>query len=135
MKIEHIAIWADSLDILIDYYTKYFGANSSDLYVNNKTNFKSKFLSFDSGCRIEVMHRSDIPENKNDTITTQHKGLIHFAFVVDTMKDVDDKAEQLQKAGFPILKGPRKTGDGYYEFETVDPENNRLEVTAKYTEE
>jgi lactoylglutathione lyase len=37
------------------------------------------------------------------------------------MKDVDLKAAQLKNDGFRILSGPRKTGDGYYEFETLDP--------------
>ena len=49
------------------------------------------------------------------------------------MNDVDKKAEQLQKGFFEILKGPRKTGDGYYEFETLDLDGNRLEVTTRYT--
>ena len=33
-----------------------------------------------------------------------------------------------------ILRGPRKTGDGYYEFETLDPDNNRLEVQTNYVD-
>ena len=32
----------------------------------------------------------------------------------------------------PFLAAPGKTGDGYYEFETPDPDNNRIEVTAIY---
>jgi len=49
------------------------------------------------------------------------------------MEEVDEKAKLIQADGFKILSGPRKTGDGYYEFETLDPDNNRLEVTTKYT--
>jgi lactoylglutathione lyase len=56
--------------------------------------------------------------------------LIHFAFEVETMQEVEEKAVELREAGFRILRGPRKTGDGYYEFETLDPDNNRLEVQA-----
>ena len=48
------------------------------------------------------------------------------------MRDVDEKAKQLQSDGFKILRGSRRTGDGYYEFETLDPDDNRLEVTTKY---
>jgi lactoylglutathione lyase len=47
------------------------------------------------------------------------------------MQEVDEKAVQLQSGGFKILRGPRKTGDGYYEFETLDPDDNRIEVTTK----
>jgi lactoylglutathione lyase len=73
-----------------------------------------------------------IPGNINDTITKQHLGIIHLAFGVNTIAEVDQKAIELRSAGFPILSGPRKTGDGYYEFETLDPDNNRLEVTCVY---
>ena len=73
-----------------------------------------------------------IPDNTNDTITRQHLGIIHLAFGVNTIADVDQKAIELKAAGLPILSGPRKTGDGYYEFETLDPDNNRLEVTCVY---
>jgi lactoylglutathione lyase len=45
---------------------------------------------------------------------------------------VDNKFLELKNAGFRILRGPRKTGDGYYEFETLDPDNNRIEVSAIY---
>ncbi len=76
----------------------------------------------------------NIPDNANDTINKQHKGIIHMAFGVGTIKEVDEKAVQLKTDGYKILSGPRKTGDGYYEFETLDPDNNRLEVTTKYME-
>ena len=39
--------------------------------------------------------------------------------------------QTLRESGFKILGEPRKTGDGYYEFETLDPDNNRLEVTTE----
>ncbi len=77
------------------------------------------------------MTMPNIPENTNDTIVKQHKGIIHLAFGVDTIKEVEEKAKQLQTDGFKILSGPRLTGDGYFEFETLDPNNNRLEVTEK----
>jgi lactoylglutathione lyase len=52
---------------------------------------------------------------------------------VATKETADEKARLLAAAGYKILSGPRKTGDGYYEFETLDPENNRIEVTTPYT--
>jgi lactoylglutathione lyase len=79
------------------------------------------------------MSKPNIPENKNDTVKAQHQGIIHIAFGVDTIQEVDDKAKQLINDDFQILSGPRKTGDGHYEFETLDPDNNRLEVTTKYS--
>ncbi len=134
MILEHVAIWTSDLERLRAYYQKYFGGIPNKKYTNEKKGFHSYFLSFQSGARLELMTMANIPDNQNDTVKAQHQGIIHLAFGVDTMEEVDQKAMELQKDGYPILNGPRRTGDGYYEFETLDPENNRLEVTAKYQE-
>lgn len=135
MTLEHVAIWTTRLDALRDYYVNYFGAKPNNKYINRQTGFESYFLSFDSGARLEIMCMPGIPANRNDTIRQQHTGIIHLAFGAATMSDVDAKARHLQADGFPILSGPRRTGDGYYEFETLDPDNNRIEVTAIFTAE
>lgn len=132
MKLEHVAIWAGDLNLLKNYYIKYFGATPNSKYENQSNSFSSYFLSFSSGARLEIMHRPDVPDNLNDSIIKQYKGIIHLAFEVEKMSDVDAMANLLIKDGFPILKGPRKTGDGYYEVETIDPEGNRLEITSLY---
>ncbi|MBK5720313.1 VOC family protein [Dysgonomonas sp. Marseille-P4677] len=131
MQLHHTAIWVNDLEKVKEYYVNFFDAISNQLYVNPTTGFCSYFLSFESGGQIEIMHRADIPDNMNDVIEKQHKGLIHLAFAVDSEEKVDKKAKQLKEAGFPILKGPRVTGDGYYEFESIDVEGNRLEVIFK----
>ena len=133
-SLEHVAIWTRRLEELKDYYVKYFEGIPNEKYVNSKKEFESYFISFSSGARLELMQMSSIPENSNDTIRDQHLGIIHLAFGVDTPEQVDQKAAQLKKDGHEILSGPRKTGDGYYEFETLDPDNNRLEVTSLYQE-
>jgi lactoylglutathione lyase len=132
MTLEHVAIWTDQLEHLKAFYVKYFGAVSNEKYTNEKKQFQSYFLSFRSGARLEIMSMPNIPDNQNDTIKAQYKGIIHLAFGVDTIQEVETKAKQLQEDGFQVLSGPRKTGDGYYEFETLDPDNNRLEVTCPY---
>ena len=134
MTLEHVAIWTDKLEALKDYYSKYFGGTPNDKYTNEKNQFHSYFLTFKSGARLEIMTMANIPCNLNDTIIKQHKGIIHLAFGVDTKMEVEEKARQLEEDGFKILSGPRKTGDGYYEFETLDPDNNRIEVTAKFVD-
>ena len=132
MTLEHVAIWTSDLERLKNYYVQYFRASSNEKYFNASTLFSSYFLSFESGARLELMQKPGIPGNKNDTVQAQHEGIIHLAFGVDTMEQVDEKAALLRSLGFPVLRGPRKTGDGYYEFETLDPDNNRLEVTAPF---
>lgn len=130
MTLEHVAIWTNDLEKLKEYYVRYFGGTSNAKYRNEAKQFESYFLTFASGARLELMSMPGIPPNANDTVTQQHRGIIHLAFGVNSRAEVDAKAAELRAAGFPILSGPRVTGDGYYEFETLDPENNRLEVTS-----
>jgi lactoylglutathione lyase len=132
MTLEHVAIWTDQLETLKDFYVQYFDGIANNVYINEQKQFRSYFVRFASGARLEIMSRPDIPANLNDTIVKQYRGIIHLAFEVDGMQAVEDKAVQLKNAGLTILSGPRKTGDGYYEFETLDPDNNRLEVTTKF---
>lgn len=131
MTLEHVAIWTENIEKLKEFYVKYFGGVSNEKYINEKNQFQSYFLTFTSGARLEIMYMPNIPANTNDTIHKQHIGIIHLAFGVDSKDEVEAKAKELQRDGFKILSGPRLTGDGYFEFETLDPDNNRLEVTSK----
>lgn len=135
MYIEHVAIWTMKLEALKEYYINYFNAVASEKYTNTVNQFQSYFLTFKSGARLELMCKPGIPENNNDIEHKQHLGVIHLAFGVEHMHEVDEKAEQLQVAGYKILREPRKTGDSYYEFETLDVDGNRLEITTSYVSE
>ena len=132
MTLEHVAIWTNQLEEMKAFYQTYFNGIANTKYTNKTNQFQSYFLTFKSGARLELMTKPNLPQNSNDTIGQQHLGIIHLAFGVDTMEAVDKKAAELKAAGFTILRGPRKTGDGYYEFETADPDNNRLEITTKW---
>lgn len=132
MIIDHVAIWTSQLEQLKDYYVKYFNGRAGQKYINESTNFESYFVTFDSGTRLELMMKPDIPENLNDRILKQNQGIIHLAFGVESIEKVNKKHSEFIRAGFRILRGPRKTGDGYWEFETLDPDNNRIEVSATF---
>ena len=134
MTLDHVAIWTSHLEMLKDYYVSYFNGRANEKYINRETGFESYFVSFGSGTRLEIMQRPGIPENLNDPVHNQHLGIIHLAFGMDDIESVIRKSKELEKAGFRILRGPRKTGDGYFEFETLDPDNNRIEVTTVYRE-
>ena len=60
MKIEHIAIWVKDIDKVCEFYRKYFGGIVHPLYHNPAKQFTSRFITFDDGARLEVMHRPDI---------------------------------------------------------------------------
>lgn len=128
MKIDHIAIWAEDIELLRKFYMRYFNMNCNDMYVNPNKNFSSYFLSFENGsARIEIMNipGKDAPASRGDL-----KGLAHFAISVGSKENVDDMAARFKEDGFTILSAPRTTGDGYYECAISDPEGNYVEITT-----
>ena len=129
MKIEHVAIWTTDLEILKNYYKTFFNGASNQKYINPKTQFESYFVSFDSGARIELMTNPSIIRSNDKE--RAYGGLAHISFDAGSQANVDTKAEELRKAGYPIVRGPRITGDGHYEFEILDPDGNKIEVTTK----
>ncbi len=128
MKIEHLAIWVNDLEGMKAFYETYFHAKANTKYRNDKKQFESYFLTFEEGCRLELMNRPDIPQNINDLLK-EYIGIIHFAISVGSKETVDTLTETLRKAGYPIIGEPRWTGDGYYESVVLDPEQNRIEIT------
>ena len=56
-------------------------------------------------------------------------GYSHLAFSVGSRQAVDEWTERLRMDGYPVISGPRVTGDGYYESCILDPEGNRIEIT------
>ena len=132
MTIDHVAIWTTQLEKMKDYYVRYFNGIANNKYRNNENQYESYFVSFDSGSRIELMQKPGIPENLNDTVEKQYLGIIHLAFGLKNMDLVNQKLKELAGDGYKILRGPRKTGDGYWEFETLDPDNNRIEVSSVF---
>lgn len=129
MYIEHIAIWTRNLEQLKQFYEKYFEAQAGAKYINTTKQFESYFLSFASGARLELMHMPTVPETQDD-IYKQFTGLIHFALSTGSEEAVDNLTRTLKDDGFEVVDGPRRTGDGYYESVVLDPDGNRIEITA-----
>ena len=112
MRVEHIALYVNDLEDARQFFVKYFGATSNEGYHNLQTNFRSFFLSFDSGARLEIMNKpnmSDLPKEIN------HTGYAHIAFSVGSKEKVDTLTAELKADGYEVISGPRTTGDGYYE--------------------
>lgn len=129
MHIEHIAIWARDIELLRAFYEKYFSAESSPRYVNDKKGASSYFLNFKCGARLELMQMNSGMES-GETVGRNYFGIAHIAFSVGSKKLVDQLTEQLKRDKYEIIDGPRTTGDGYYESVVLDPEGNRLEITV-----
>lgn len=127
MKIEHIAMYVRNLEGMKSFYETYFGAVSNEKYHNPRTGLSTYFLSFEDGARLEIMHRPDLKEIKKGPMDT---GYIHLAFSAGSKQKVDEMTKKLADAGFPVISGPRTTGDGYYESVILDPEGNQIEIVA-----
>lgn len=128
MKIEHIAIWAENIELLRQFYMTYFKVNCSEKYENPKRSYTSYFLSFgEDKTRIELMH---IPAMENPVSRGSLRGLAHLAISLGEKDAVDALTEKLRKDGYPIASEPRTTGDGYYESVILDPEGNYIELVV-----
>lgn len=126
MKIEHVAMYVNDLEGAKYFFEQYLGAVSNEMYHNKTTGFKSYFLSFDDGARLEIMNRPDMDD---DDKSLQRTGYIHIAFSAGSREKVDLLTAQLKKDGYEIITGPRTTGDGYYESCIAAIEGNQIEIT------
>ena len=127
MRIEHIAMYVHDLEGARNFFVKYFGAVSNDGYHNKTTDFRSYFLTFEDGARLELMHKPrlcDVEKAVNRT------GYIHLAFSVGSKERVDELTARLKEDGYSVLSGPRTTGDGYYESCILAFEGNQIEITV-----
>lgn len=127
MRIEHTALYVSDLEGARDFFRKYFAARSGTGYHNAATDFRSYFLTFDDGGRLELMTRPGLHDPEKDPLRT---GFAHLAFSVGSKDAVNDLTARLAADGYRVLSGPRTTGDGYYESCIAGFEGNILEITV-----
>ena len=127
MRMEHVALYVRDLERAKDFFIRYFGATADPCYHNPRTNFRSYFLRFADGARLEIMHKP-LPEEA--PALQERMGYAHVAFSVGSAQVVDVLTETLRADGYAVLSGPRTTGDGYYESCIADLEGNRIEITV-----
>jgi lactoylglutathione lyase len=128
-RIDHVAVWTADLDRLAQFYVAYFGATAGERYANAAKGFASRFLTFDGGTRIELMSSSTLalaPLGPGE----QRRGFTHVALSVGSEQAVDALTQRLRQDGHVVVDGPRRTGDGYYESVVLDPDGNRVEISA-----
>ena len=127
MNIEHIAMYVNNLEAARQFFIDYLGAVSNDGYHNPNTGFRSYFLSFGGGARLELMSS---PHTVDQEKAPARTGYAHIAFRLGSREKVDGLTARLRADGFPVLSGPRTTGDGYYESCVVAIEDNQIELTV-----
>ena len=126
MRIEHIAMYVNDLERTKGFFVKYLDGKASDVYHNQRTDFRSYFISFDDGARLEIMTKPSLEDTEK---TINRTGLIHIAFSVGNRERVDELTQKLRSDGYEVISGPRTTGDGYYESCIVAVEGNLIEIT------
>lgn len=127
MKIEHVALYLHDLEAGKEFFIKYFDGKSNEIYHNKKTDFRSYFISFDNGSRLEIMNR---PELANAPESQPCAGFAHIAFSVGSEEKVIALTERLKSDGYEVVGGPRVTGDGYFESCIAALEGNLIEITV-----
>ena len=127
MKIEHIAMYVNDLEGAKDFFVTYFGAVSNGGYHNQRTGFRSYFLHFEDGARLELMNK---PQMEDPEKTLNRTGFAHIAFSLGSREGVDALTARLKADGYSVISGPRTTGDGYYESCVVALEGNQIEITV-----
>ncbi len=126
MHIEHIAMYVDDLEKTRDFFVKYFDAVSNEGYHNPNTDFRSYFLSFGDGARLEIMHKPNMTQHEKELART---GYIHIAFQLGSKEAVNELTNRMKNDGYTVVSGPRTTGDGYYESCIIGIEGNQIEIT------
>ena len=124
IHIEHIAIWVENLEEMKEFYCHHFNAKSNKKYHNPKTKFSSYFISFNTGSRIELMHKPGFKSDNNIELTP------HISLSLGSKEAVDTFTRRLQNEGIKLIGKPRLTGDGYYESVIEDSEGNLIELTV-----
>ena len=127
MKIEHVALYVQDLEAARDFFIKYFGASANGGYHNPRTDFRSYFLTFDDGARLELMAKPYLTDSGD---FLNRFGYAHIAISVGSREAVDDLTARLKVDGYAVISGPRTTGDGYYESVILDLEGNQIEITV-----
>ena len=127
MKIEPIALYVNDLEAAKDFFVRYFDAVPNEGYHNPRTHFRSYFLTFADGARLELMNKPGMADEPKPAART---GYAHIAFRVGSREKVDVLTARLKADGYEVLSGPRTTGDGYYESCVLAVEGNQVEITV-----
>lgn len=126
MRIEHTALYVSDLEAARDFFVTHLEGRANGGYHNPKTGFRSYFISFAGGARLELMTKPELDDMDKPLNRT---GYAHIAFSAGSREKVDELTEKLRAAGYEVISGPRITGDGNYESCIIALEGNQIEIT------
>ena len=126
MKIDHVAMYVNDLEAARDFFLRYLGGSANEGYHNESTGFRSYYIHFAGGARLELMNK---PEMFDLDKPLNRTGYAHIAFSVGSKEAVNELTARLRADGYEVISGPRVTGDGYYESCIAVIEDNQIEIT------
>lgn len=87
MRIDHISLYVRNLETTKQFFMRFFGAEAGFLYHNPRTGLRTYFLTFDDGCRLELMNRPEVASASSHE--EFQPGYAHLAFSVGSKEQVD----------------------------------------------
>ena len=96
MRIEHVAMYVNDLEAARDFFVRYLGGRSDGGYHNTTTGFRSYFITFEEGPRLEVMTK---PRMDDAVKGINRTGYTHIAFSVGSEEAVDEMTATLHAGG------------------------------------
>lgn len=124
--IAHVSIWSKDVEALRNFYTAYFECQVQDLYFHKTMLFKSYYLTFPSGAKLELIPGAmQIKPDQH----SKEPGFSQLAISVGSKSRLYKLYMKLLSTEAPVLRHPVKGDDGYYELVLLDPEQNRIAVT------
>ena len=63
MRIEHVALYVNDPERARDFFVRFLGGRSNDGYRNPRTGFRSYFITFGDGARLEIMAKPDMADD------------------------------------------------------------------------
>ncbi len=78
MKIDHAALYVNDMEAARDFFVDYLEGRSNDSYHNKSTGFRSSFISFDRGARLEIMSKPKMIDAEKPINRT---GYAHVGFL------------------------------------------------------
>lgn len=124
--IAHVSIWSKDVEALRNFYTAYFECQVQDLYFHKTMLFKSYFLTFSSGAKLELLPSAVNLEKKT---SNTERGFSQVSISVGSKNKLYKLYTALLSSETPLLRPPVKVDGGYYELVLLDPEQNRIAVT------
>src|SRR5215467_7143811 len=108
VRLDHVALWTDDIERLASLYATYFGATIGESYLNASKGFESRFVTFESGARLEIM-RTISMRPVSQAPGAQRMGLTHLALSLGSVELVDQLTNRLRDEGYAVIDGPRRT--------------------------